>query len=90
MKRYRFLVSGKVQGVGFRYHVQHEANRRHLTGLVRNLPDGRVHVEIQGDYELILDLRHYMAHDLPFARVSDIEMTELEPVVNEVGFKVRY
>lgn len=90
MNRYRFLISGKVQGVGFRYHVQHEANRRHLTGLVRNLPDGRVHAEFQGDIAGIMDLRHHMTHDVPFARVSDIEMTELEPVVNEVGFKVRY
>ena len=45
----RFLVSGRVQGVGFRYFVQDHASVEGLHGYARNLPDGRVEVVIEGD-----------------------------------------
>ncbi|MGB2079483.1 MAG: acylphosphatase, partial [Vibrio sp.] len=40
----KFLVSGRVQGVGFRYFTGHEAQRLGLTGYAKNLADGRVEV----------------------------------------------
>ena len=46
--RVRAFVSGRVQGVGFRYFTQHEARRLGLNGYVRNLPDGRVEVVAEG------------------------------------------
>ncbi len=44
----RYLVRGRVQGVGFRWYVLREANRLKLTGYVRNLPDGGVEVCAHG------------------------------------------
>ncbi|MGH7631624.1 MAG: acylphosphatase [Gemmatimonadales bacterium] len=45
----RYLVSGRVQGVGFRWFVLRHAERNGLTGFARNLPDGRVEVVATGD-----------------------------------------
>jgi len=53
----RYLVSGIVQGVGFRYFIQDEAERLHLTGFVRNLRDGRVEVYAIGSAENLARLR---------------------------------
>ena len=53
----RYLVSGIVQGVGFRYFIQDEAERLHLSGFVRNLRDGRVEVYAIGSAENLARLR---------------------------------
>jgi acylphosphatase len=53
----RFFVSGIVQGVGFRYFTQDEAERLHLAGFVRNLRDGRVEVYAIGSQENLARLR---------------------------------
>ncbi|NLP09914.1 acylphosphatase [bacterium] len=45
---YKIHVSGRVQGVGFRWSAVHQAQSLGLTGLVRNLPDGRVYIEAEG------------------------------------------
>ena len=50
----RFFVSGRVQGVGFRYYVQDHAAVEGVHGYVRNLPDGRVEALIEGDEESVL------------------------------------
>ena len=44
----RFVISGRVQGVGFRYFTQEWALREGVTGWVRNLPDGRVEAHVEG------------------------------------------
>jgi acylphosphatase len=53
----RFFVTGIVQGVGFRYFTQDEAERLHLAGFVRNLRDGRVEVYAIGSQENLVRLR---------------------------------
>jgi acylphosphatase len=53
----RYLVSGIVQGVGFRYFIQDEAERLHLSGFVRNLRDSRVEVYAIGSAENLARLR---------------------------------
>ena len=53
----RYFVSGIVQGVGFRYFTQDEAERLHLCGFVRNLRDGRVEVYAIGPAEKLARLR---------------------------------
>ena len=45
----RFLISGHVQGVGFRWYAKDAAEREGATGWVRNLPDGRVEVWVEAD-----------------------------------------
>jgi acylphosphatase len=53
----RYFVSGIVQGVGFRYFTQDEAERLHLSGYARNLRDGRVEVYAIGSPENLARLR---------------------------------
>ena len=49
MQRRTCHFSGRVQGVGFRYTVNHAANRYDLPGYVKNLPDGRVELVMEGE-----------------------------------------
>ena len=51
--RARVFVSGRVQGVGFRYSTVNEAKKRGLSGWVRNLPDGRVEAVFEGSPESV-------------------------------------
>lgn len=56
MTRAHIFYSGKVQGVGFRFTVQQYASDLGLSGWVRNLPDGRVEILVEGERETIEDL----------------------------------
>jgi len=47
------VVSGRVQGVGFRYFIQDTALREGVTGWVRNLPDGRVEARVEGEADAV-------------------------------------
>jgi acylphosphatase len=49
----RLVISGRVQGVGFRWFARDAAQREGLTGWVRNLPDGRVEALIEGEAEAV-------------------------------------
>jgi len=50
-KQYEVYYSGRVQGVGFRANARHISRRYEVTGFVRNLPDGRVHLLAEGQQE---------------------------------------
>mgnify|MGYP001088159789 CR=1 FL=1 len=51
--RKHIIFYGRVQGVGFRYYALHKANQLGLTGWVKNLYDGSVEMEVEGQEELI-------------------------------------
>ena len=53
MKRVSVIVSGRVQGVGFRYFVEDIAADMKITGWVRNLPDGTVEIDAEGEEDEI-------------------------------------
>ena len=82
----RFLVSGRVQGVGFRYFTQDIARREGLTGLVRNLPDGRVEVIAEGDDTAVDRLEAALRQGPPRSRIDRIEVDALAPTTGYVGF----
>src|SRR5262249_28953653 len=75
----RFLISGRVQGVGFRYFAQAAARREGLHGWVRNLPDGRVEAEAEGDAEAVERFERAVRHGPPGARVDDVEVHDEVP-----------
>ena len=81
------FISVEVQGVGFRYRANHSAQRLGLTGYVRNLYDGRVEVEVQGDRELI---NRFLAEiDAgSFVHIADIDWENIPVVEDERSFKV--
>jgi len=75
----RFVVSGRVQGVGFRYFVVREAEALGLAGWVRNLPDGRVEVLASGEGGPVDALEGRLWQGPPHAHVAAVEAVEGEP-----------
>ncbi|HET7500134.1 MAG TPA: acylphosphatase [Kofleriaceae bacterium] len=85
----RAIVTGRVQGVSFRAFTVDEARGHGLTGWVRNLPDGSVELEAQGDDAAVAALLAWCAHGPPSARVAGVATSELAVVPGEHGFGVR-
>ncbi|MGH7607098.1 MAG: acylphosphatase, partial [Gemmatimonadales bacterium] len=76
-------VRGMVQGVGFRWFVSREAERLHLGGFVRNLPDGTVEVVSQGDEKALEVLDQALRRGPRAARVEAVERLHV-PVELEI------
>jgi acylphosphatase len=68
----RYLVSGMVQGVGFRYFTQAAAEKLHIGGFVRNLRDGRVEVFAVGSPQQLQELRAMLERGPRFSSVSEV------------------
>jgi acylphosphatase len=85
----RFLVRGRVQGVGFRWFVEREAHILQLAGWVRNNADGSVEVLAIGTSEQLFGLRSRLQEGPRAARVDNVEESEAEPVVGLKSFQVR-
>lgn len=73
----RWLVSGRVQGVGFRYFVVREATGLGLRGWTRNLPDGRVEVVAEGESARLDGLRAALQRGPRHAEVAGVEETQI-------------
>jgi acylphosphatase len=85
----RFQISGRVQGVGFRYFTQAAAGREGIHGWVRNLPDGRVEVWAEGEADAIERFERSVRHGPPGARVEHVDAEDDVPMGRETGFSVR-
>src|SRR5215472_19181246 len=75
----RFVVRGRVQGVGFRWFVEREAQMLGIAGWVRNNPDGSVEVLAIGTREQMLSLRSRLQQGPRAARVDNVEEIEARP-----------
>jgi acylphosphatase len=84
----RFLISGRVQGVGFRYFTQHAATRENLHGRVRNLADGRVEAEAEGEADAMERFEQALRHGPPAARVEQLEIEHIVPQGRDTGFSL--
>lgn len=73
MARWRFLVHGRVQGVGFRWFVWRHAERLQLGGLARNLRDGSVEVIADGPEAALLELEHALQRGPSSGHVERVE-----------------
>jgi acylphosphatase len=69
----RFRITGTVQGVYFRHSTRLEAVRLRVAGLARNLADGSVEVIAHGDSAALGQLRDWLHHGPPMARVASVE-----------------
>ena len=85
----RYLISGRVHGVGFRYFTEAAAAREGLHGWVRNLPDGRVEIDVEGETDAMERFERNVRHGPPGARVSDVQVDDGVPLRRESGFSVR-
>jgi len=71
------LISGRVQGVGFRYSMSEEAERLGATGWVRNRRDGTVEAVVDGAPEAVDALISWARRGPPSARVTGVEVSEI-------------
>jgi acylphosphatase len=85
----RYLVSGRVQGVGFRYYVQDHAAVEGVHGYVRNLPDGRLEALLEGDDESVLRVERALRRGPAGARVDDVVVETSVPSGRATGFSVK-
>ena len=74
----RYVVAGRVQGVGYRFFAQNAATRDGISGNVRNLDDGRVEVVAEGDAEAIARFERSLRQGPIGARVDDV-LVDLQP-----------
>ena len=75
----KFLFSGTVQGVGFRFFAQRVAARHQIRGYVKNLDDGRVETLAQGTEKAVEAFKHDVTAGPRFSKVEDVEEIVLEP-----------
>lgn len=90
MKRWHFLIAGKVQGVFYRAHMQQLARSLGFTGWVKNLADGRVEAILEGSEINLTAMLDWCREGPPHAIVSQVDVTE-EPYTGDyTDFSVRY
>ena len=87
---YIFIVSGRVQGVGFRWFVKESADSLGITGTVKNLYDGRVEVFAQSDLTTIYKLKELLTKGSSFSRVENVIESESEVIHKLKEFKVTF
>lgn len=83
------LVTGRVQGVGFRYFVMRHAQARNLSGYVRNLDDGRVEFLLYGDANSVASVTENIRVGPPHAKVDELEFEETDQAPLTLGFVIR-
>jgi acylphosphatase len=84
-----FYVSGRVQGVGFRFFIERTANREGIHGWVRNLPDGRVEAAAEGESDSVERFEIKLRQGPSGARVDHVEVEDTVPQGRDDGFNVR-
>ena len=85
----RYVIAGRVQGVGFRWFTRDAAAREGVHGWVRNLADGSVEVIAEGDQPSIDRLEASVRRGPSSARVERFDVEELAPAGRTAGFEIR-
>jgi acylphosphatase len=84
----RYIVVGRVQGVGYRYFVLRQAEALGLTGFARNRPDGSVEVVAEGSEELLAQFEKSLGEGPSFSAVTSVEREAIAPR-GDSGFQIR-
>ena len=87
IERRHYIFSGSVQGVGFRYRATYAARGLGITGYVKNLDDGRVEMEVQGDRDSITRMLVEIEAG-SFIHIEDMEVKNIPVISDERDFKV--
>ena len=85
----RYVIAGRVQGVGFRWFTHDAAAREGVQGWVRNLADGSVEVMAEGDEASVDRLEAAVRRGPSSARVERVDAEELAPAGRTTGFEIR-
>jgi acylphosphatase len=84
----RFVVRGRVQGVGFRWFVEREAHMLGISGWVRNNHDGSVEVLAQGTRDQLLGLHSRLREGPRAARVDSVDVSDATPISGMCSFRI--
>jgi acylphosphatase len=84
---YKINVSGRVQGVGFRWNAAREAKTRGLSGFVKNLSDGSVYIEAEGSTSQLNTFVEWCRRGPAFGNVEAVNFNSFPPV-NYTDFKI--
>src|SRR5262245_42967844 len=87
--RRRFVIAGRVQGVGLRWFTHDAAAREGVDGWVRNLPDGRVEAEIEGELDSVDRVEAALRRGPTASRVDEVDVEERAPGGRRTGFSIR-
>jgi acylphosphatase len=85
----RYLISGRVQGVGFRYFLEARASAEGVHGWVRNLPDGRVEALLEGEQASVERVEAALWRGPSGAVVDDVAIELTLPSGRPTGFAIR-
>jgi acylphosphatase len=85
----RYVISGRVQGVGFRYFTQRVADQHGIAGWVRNTLDGRVEIEAEGDASAMRAFEDRISSGPAGARVDHVDTTASSPRPERSSFSIR-
>ena len=85
----RYLISGRVQGVGYRYFAEAVAAREGIHGWVQNLPGGNVEAVAEGDADAIERFERAIRHGPSGARIDHVDVESTVPSGRDTGFAVR-
>jgi len=86
-KHYNLTVKGHVQGVGYRYHARSRAFHLGIQGIIRNLDDGSVYIEAEGEPQSLQAFIDWCKVGPPHAQVSEVEVVP-GPMKNYDTFEI--
>lgn len=89
VKRYHLIISGRVQGVSYRMSAWEKAQQLDITGWVRNLPDGRVEMLIEGEIDILDQMTAWARQGPRFANVTDVNISEKVASGDFSDFQIR-
>jgi len=84
----KFLISGAVQGVGYRFFAQRAAARHQVVGYVRNRSDGTVEALAEGPVNSVESFKHDLVTGPQWSVVQQVEEIDLEPTGNYSSFRI--
>lgn len=76
---YKISIRGRVQGVGFRWNAANAARERGITGFVKNLSDGSVYIEAEGERGMLDDFVEWCRSGPSFSSVESVEVNSCPP-----------
>lgn len=90
MKNYEIIVTGRVQGVGFRHYTLQKANELGICGWVKNMPDDSILIVAQGDEPVIKTFIDFLYIGPTRSRVIQVSKSEIISSTNFHNFSVKY
>lgn len=84
------IVTGRVQGVNYRWALREQARARGVRGWVRNRPDGSVEAVLQGPEADVNAILAWMQRGPPGAAVAEVRVQPTEPQERYTGFSIRF